>query len=177
VTIAGRVAIPLLIAAAAIGCHGDGNEAGDTPAGPGQFVAFAQDFQGVLDWPRFAVDRPPIPAIHDSGKYLVFINRMPPPGADRFPTGTIIVKIPQGQGDVFAMAKRGGDYNTRGAQGWEWFELKAQLDGSWVIAWRGITPPEGCGYSGIVGGGCNLCHASAVGNDYVQTTDLRLSPM
>jgi hypothetical protein len=115
-------------------------------------VAFAQDFQGVLDWPRFAGDRPPIPAIHDSGKYLVFINKLPPRGTDRFPTGTIVVKIPQGQGDVFAMAKRGGDYNTRGAQGWEWFELKAQLDGSWVIS-------------------------SAVGNDYVQTTDLRLSPM
>ena len=175
-TRAGRVAILLIVAVAASGCGGS-SSGGDTPAGPGQFVAFAPDFQGVLDWPRFAVDRPPIPAIHDSGKYLVFINKMPPAGAERFPTGTIIVKIPRGQGDVFAMAKRGGEYNARGAQGWEWFELKAQLDGSWVIAWRGITPPEGCGYSGIAGGGCNLCHAGAVGNDYVQTTDLRLSPM
>jgi hypothetical protein len=74
------------------------------------------------------------------------------------------------------MAKRGGDYNARGAQGWEWFELKAQLDGSWTIAWRGITPPEGCGYSGIAGGGCNICHTGAIANDYVQTEGLRLQP-
>ena len=106
-------------------------------------MAFAPDFQNVLDWPRFAVDRPPLSAIHDNGKYLVFINRVPPAGATEFPTGTMIVKIPQGRGDVFAMAKRGQPYNARGALGWEWFELKSQPDGSWTIAWRGITPTRG----------------------------------
>ena len=167
-------------AVAAAACGGDDPEdgPGGEPAMPGQFVAFAPDFQNLLDWPRFAVDRPPLSAIHDNGKYLVFINRLPPAGATEFPTGTMIVKIPQGRGDVFAMAKRGQPYNTRGALGWEWFELKSQPDGSWTIAWRGITPPEGCGYSGIAGGGCNLCHAAAAASDYVQTPDLRLpAPM
>lgn len=171
----GVVLLPLL------GLLGPGCASGETapddpgPAGAGEFVAFAPDFQSLLDWPRHPIDRPPIPMVHESGKYLVFINRPPPAGATEFPVGTIIAKIPQGRGETFAMAKRGGTYNSRGARGWEWFELKAQADGSWAIAWRGITPPEGCGYSGIVGGGCNVCHSAAAANDYVQTPTLQLA--
>jgi hypothetical protein len=86
--------------------------------------------------------------------------------------GLSAVKTMQG-GDIFAMAKRGGAYNTRGAVGWEWLELK-QLATGLAIVWRGIAPPAGACYGAIVGGACNDCHSGAPNNDYVLTPALQL---
>lgn len=146
------------------------------PASAGAFVAFQRDFQGFTAWPHFdlvselAVGEG---AIHRSGKRTVYINRMPAAGAASFDTGSIIIKSMQ-SGEVFARVKRGGDYNRNGAPGWEWFELKL-VDGEWVIAWRGITPPAGFCYGGIVGGACNDCHRAFAHNDFVATAALDLS--
>jgi hypothetical protein len=112
-------------------------------------------------------------AIHRSGKRTVYINQLPPTGATSFDTGTIIVKTMQ-SGEVFARVKRGGDYNKNGNLGWEWFELK-QVDAAWVIVWRGITPPAGFCYGGIVGGACNDCHRVFAHNDFVATAALDLT--
>jgi hypothetical protein len=73
------------------------------------------------------------------------------------------------------MAKRGGNYNLFGASGWEWFELAPSDNGTPVIVWRGITPPDGEGYGGAAGGACNNCHGSSPDNDHVLSDPLQLS--
>jgi hypothetical protein len=142
----------------------------DSPA----FIAFQRDFQGFTAWPHF--DVPDAPAagglIHPAGRRTVYINKMPAPGRTTFASGTVIVKVME-NGDTLARVKRGGGYNMNGAPGWEWFELK-QVDADWLIVWRGITPPAGFCYGGIVGGVCNTCHAAFAGNDFVGTAALLL---
>jgi hypothetical protein len=145
---------------------------------PGSAVLFQRDFQGFTAWPHFdLISEVAIGdgAIHHSGKRTVYINKMPTSGATSFDTGTIIVKTMQ-SGEVFARVKRGGDYNKNGNLGWEWFELK-DVDGVWAIVWRGITPPAGFCYGGIVGGACNDCHRAFARNDFVATAALDLSKL
>ena len=144
-----------------------------TPVGD---LVFQTAFQDFPNWTHFdlvsdvAIGEG---AIHRSGKRTVYINRLPPSGATSFATGTIIVKTMQ-SGEVFARVKRGGDYNKNGNLGWEWFELKL-VDTTWVIVWRGITPPAGFCYGGIVGGACNDCHRAFAHNDFVATAALDLT--
>ena len=140
------------------------------------FVPFQRDFQGFTSWTHFELaSEAPVGDgnAHRAGKRVVYINRMPAHGLSSFPAGTIIIKTMQ-TGEVFARVKRGGDYNRNGAFGWEWFELTAS-GADWVIAWRGITPPVGFCYGGIVGGACNDCHRAFAGNDFVATAVLDLS--
>jgi hypothetical protein len=145
---------------------------------PGSFIAFQRDFQGYASWPQFEL---PVQApigdgtIHGNGKRVVYINRMPAPGAAAFETGTMIVKTME-TGEIFGRVKRGGEYNRSGTVGWEWFELQ-QVGTESVIVWRGITPPAGFCYGGIVGGACNECHRIFAHNDFVATRALDLSKL
>jgi hypothetical protein len=86
----------------------------------------------------------------------------------------MIVEVRQ-DGTIFASAKRGADFNTDGASGWEWFELLEATDGTVSIKWRGVGPPVGEVYGGDGQAGCNACHSMYVPNDYVASPKLQLA--
>lgn len=146
-------------------------------ADAGTFVAMQSDFEGFLAWERTDV------AAGDTGGHgavakTVYRN-LARGGAARFPVGTLLVKVtPTDEGeDIHAMAKRGDGYNADGAVGWEWFDLVLAEDGTPVINWRGVAPPDGEGYSfgadedTAVEADCNACHGGAHDNDYVFTVE------
>jgi len=126
---------------------------------PETFLAFSHDFAGYRAWQSYV---PPLALPgneHVSGPRTVYLNAVPEHGASEFPVGTIFVKE-SGEGDamrVFASVKRGGNYNAKGAVGWEWFELKGEPDAP-TIDWRGFGPANGDAYGGDATGGCNGCH-------------------
>jgi hypothetical protein len=149
------------------------------------FVALERHFQGFESWTKIDLShRAATGETHVSGEAHEYISRTPPAGSKTFPVGTILVKTVKPDAaseqvaprtDVFAMVKRGGGYNGRGAPGWEWFELRKREDDTYGIVWRGVNPPNGEGYHGDALGGCNGCHRAAAKNDYVQATALVLS--
>lgn len=179
-----------------LGCNGGGSGA---PSGGPTFVAFASDFNGFRDWSSApamqASTLPPLDAgdgtnglgaadggaadagIH-GGPLTVYWKAPPPHGATTFPLGTIIVKEPS-DGDlttrqIFAMVKRGGDFNPTGAVNWEWFELQNVDSATVQIVWRGFGPPAGETYGGNPAF-CNGCHVIAAGNDDVWSSALQLT--
>ena len=146
-----------------------------------------EDFAGYERWRRFELD-PPDPRL-GAGRRFVYINTMPPRGVTTFPQCTMIVKGGEDGPDPLAwlmvgMAKRGGDYNPDGANGWEWFDLDLSATGAPLIDWRGPVPPEGRGYECALGedepgaegvGDCNTCHRAADDNDHVLSGPLDLA--
>jgi len=158
----------LLLAVSATGC----GPASPTPdAGEAAFIALERDFTGYQSWQKFDLGDQPADTVHLAGVRTVYLNRAPPHGATAFPTGTLLVKeltpdVDGGTPQVFAMAKRGGDYNAEGAVGWEWFELAPGVSPP-VFLWRGVTPPAGMSYGSVPGGACNMCHTYASQNDWV----------
>ena len=142
------------------------------------FVAFPASFQPFRTWTSFHSDGPaddgtfPPPVL---GGRMQYINMLPPHGAKRFPTGTIIVEA-RDTGAILAAVKRGGNFNTGGALDWEWFGLAEDATtGAVGVQWRGITPPAG-GYGGLPMEGCNDCHTSCgENNDYVCSPKLQLA--
>jgi hypothetical protein len=146
----------------------------------GPFVASASDFAGFRSWWSVAITVDVAPGdSHLNGPRHVFLNRHPPPGSKTFPVGTILVKEtdpgPLTARSVFAMVKRGGDYDPTGAPGWEWFSLANLADGSESIVWRGPGPAGGGAYGDAPLGGCNACHGSAAAEDYVLTPEIEAS--
>ncbi len=188
---AGAVAAVALLAVGA-GCRGSAGGAADG----GPFVAFATDFAGFHAWPSaLAAPSPDLPPVDagafgpDGGAGDGGIH--PPPETEYwkipstptggvFPQRTIIVKETN-EADptarqVFAMVKRGGDFNPTGAVNWEWYELRNNADGTVVVSWSGYGPPSGS--ADIYGGNpavCNDCHVKAAPNDYVWSAALQLS--
>src|SRR5678816_722926 len=77
--------------------------------------------------------------------------------ASAYPTGTMIVKAFLPSWELFAMAKRGGGFNAKGALGWEFFRLKLVNDTP-VIVSRGIFAwdPDGDGGVGYGSAGTVL---------------------
>ena len=149
--------------------------AAETPRG---FVAFERDFQGFRAWPGGAFEELPARGqTHYAGEQRYFINEARRQGPE-FAVGTVIVKQarlearPEGQ--LFAMVKRGGQYNARGALGWEWFELTERDDASVAIKWRGVNAPSGEQYGTDPHGTCNECHREAQANDFVKSPALAL---
>ncbi len=137
------------------------------------YVPFARDFTGYATWERFEIHSGLAEgASHIAGDRTVFLNRRPMHGATAFPPGTLIVKATTDR--VFAMAKRGGDYNADGAAGWEWLELEGSSEQPF-IRWRGLGPPNGEAYGGPGNSGCNNCHTGAWQNDFVQAAALQLT--
>jgi len=150
------------------------------PAGS-TFLAFAQDFHGYHDWPRYdTTEDADLVGIHDGSQVTEYINRLPPSGSTEFPIGTLVVKEATGgtiPHEIFGMAKRGGGFNTV-ATGWEWFELENLdcADDRVKLLWRGVGPPVGEMYGGDPNAGCNGCHADC-GNDAVCAKALQLSKL
>jgi hypothetical protein len=147
-----------------------------TSAEPLVFIASAADFDGFRSWRSFAITIDIAPGdSHINGPRHVFYNRVPPKGATKFPVGTILVKEtdpgPVTQRTVFAMVKRGGDYDPTGDVNWEWFQLLNNADGTESIVWRGAGPAGGVYGNGPLGG-CDACHAAAERTDYVMTPGL-----
>jgi hypothetical protein len=145
-----------------------------TPQTP--FIALASDFSGFQHWRSYDLGVQPTDGLHIPGHRVIYLSHAPPHGSTSFPVGTMLVKTvindASGETQVFAMAKRGGEYNDAGATGWEWLEL-ASPDGPPEILWRGELPPN----SGVYAGSkltCNSCHTSAANNDSVLATQLGL---
>ncbi len=171
--------LPLILSSVLfLGCGGTSAVADAGSGRSASFIALVGDFEGYPGWTHFDLGHQTGGAVHLPGARSVFINRPPPPGSATFPVGTILVKVvhPEadaGEGDqVFAMAKRGGDFNDGGAAGWEWFELDAVAQPP-LMVWRGALPPARKGYGGGAGGACNECHA-ITHNDFVLAPELLL---
>ena len=142
------------------------------------FVAFERDFQGFREWPGGAFEELPARGqTHYAGDQRYFIRDAGRSGGE-FGVGTVIVKqarLPaRPEGQLFAMVKRGGAYNAKGARGWEWFELVERADRSVAIKWRGVGAPTGEEYGGDPHGTCNNCHGTAKANDFVKSPALAL---
>lgn len=173
-------AVVMLCAAAASACASEDVVTGPLCGGEPVCIAFAGQFSGFHGWKStpgtstFLKDA----GIHSVAPRTVFINAMPKAGSKEFPVGTIIVKELMNDADVrlrtiFAMVKRGGDFNRTGASNWEWFELLAYPNETVQIKWRGFGPPDGENYGGSKEA-CNTCHKVAEENDYVLTSGLKL---
>ncbi len=182
-----RSALQILgaIAAAALASCGSSDAApsADTAgATSATYLAFGDAFQGFRSWESFKVpaDSAAATGVHTSGPRTEYLKSRPAKGSTSFPVGTIIVKQfddERSDGQIFAMVKRGGDYNAAGASGWEWFELQNASDGTTAILWRGVGPPSGEKYGGDPSGGCNSCHGTARDNDFVRSSAIRLSEL
>jgi hypothetical protein len=150
---------------------------------PEVFIAFERDFAEYTRWTTFDRGRDRVPPTHLGRTSTIYIDRVPPPGAARFPVGTRIVRVEASDADpgaweVHAMVKRGGGFNAEGARDWEFFELALDATRPPSIRWRGEGPANGDGYRPAEGGdllSCNHCHASAARNDSVLSPVLELS--
>ena len=156
-----------------------GEPSGAPDAGTAAFIALAGDFDGFESWTHYDLGHQVAAgSVHLAGARSVYLNQAPPSGASAFPVGTILVKIVRQEAaagiadQVFAMAKRGGNFNDGGAAGWEWFELDPSASPP-VLVWRGALPPSRKGYGGGAGGACNECHAITQ-NDFVLAPELLL---
>ncbi|GMU60019.1 MAG: hypothetical protein AMXMBFR34_17820 [Myxococcaceae bacterium] len=139
-------------------------------------IALERDFADYRAWPSFVLEPVPndggLDPVHTADPRVVYINRLPDAGVPEFPVGTLIVK--ESPFNVFAMGKRGGEYNASGATGWEWFELfRDGASGRVTIEWRGLGPPAGESY-GKAGQTCNACHGAFAANDSVISAPLQV---
>ena len=145
-------------------------------------IAFSSTFQGFRQWSsNHFTSATDVGASHVSGPRTEYWSEVPAAGATAFPVGMAIVKeiesTDPAQHHIFAMVKRGCDFNVDGAKDWEWFEL-SETNGAVAIIWRGVGPPAGEQYGGDANGGCNTCHGTAcTSNDSVcsPTKALQLS--
>jgi hypothetical protein len=102
-------------------------------------------------------------------------NKSPPHGSTAFPLGATVPKETRPR-RVFALVKRGGDFNPTGAVNWEWYDLTNEADGSVVVNWQGYGPPTGsANVYGCNPAVCNTCHINAAANDYVWSAVLQLA--
>jgi hypothetical protein len=156
------------------------SEEGDGAA-PTEFVAYASSFDCFHSWStaQATAQDDAGDGLHGIGPLQVYWNQDPPHGSTTFPVGTIIVKETEGadvtQRITFAMVKRGDGFNSTGANGWEWFSLQDNTDGSVAILWQGLVAPPGQTYANQAIGDCNGCHGLAASNDYVWDSALQLS--
>lgn len=148
---------------------------------PALFIALKSDFQNYDAWKNYYVgDAPAAEGVDLAGPRTVYINRVPARGSDHFPVGTMIVKVVESgptpeQWQMFAMVKRGGDFDPEAA-GWEWFGLSRTAT-EVSIDWRGVGPPPDGGYGGLINVSCILCHDTAHTNDDIQTPQLQLGSL
>jgi hypothetical protein len=174
------LALLLLVSIPACGASSGGGPEPTNNGVPGTFVASVASFQNFHSWPSVPAVGPPgvSDGIDPTQARTAYLNERPSHGSSSFPTGTIVVKEFEGVAltsrRVFAMVKRGNDYNSAGASGWEWFELMNLDDTNVQIVWRGVAPPAGESYA-PGSPTCNDCHGNAKGNDFVWSTALSLS--
>jgi hypothetical protein len=156
----------------------DGGQTG-SGAGGEIFIAEPGDFEPFRAWFSVALGNDPNSA-DPPGSRIGFLSQHAPAGAHEYAVGTLIVKAientptPDGW-DLFAMAKRGGNFDYSGARGWEFFILQLAADGSVKIDSRGSTldPTDmGNAYGGPGVILCSGCH----GAQGTEATDHVLSP-
>lgn len=156
--------------------------ASEAPVDPdltgGSFIALDRDFQGFRAWTRTSVGSALLEG-HGEGPRFVYANRPVPAAGETYPVGTILVKAVELDTDptrweVFAMAKRGGTFNARGAAGWEFFRLRFTNATTVLITGRGLAPTDnGVNLYSTRVEGCNACHgATARGTDHVLSAAL-----
>ena len=168
------------------------NDAADGGTVPKRvFLAAQRDFADFRDWMTYAKD---VPDDHGgiAGTTTVYLNEMPPEGADKFPVATMLVKtMAPADGSrltIHAMVKRGGTFNPKGTIGWEFFELALNKSDVPIILWRGDEPPDGEMYQQLLSKAdiapdmmgeeqsCNDCHASARDGTFDDIADLLTAP-
>jgi hypothetical protein len=140
------------------------------------FIALDRDFANFRQWEEVDFGQESIDG-HPSGDSHGFLSRRTK-GAS-YPVGTLIVKAFLPGWELFAMAKRGGGFNARGAVDWEFFRLKLVNDTPLIVS-RGIFAfdPDSDGGVGYGAAGtvldslCNSCHGTAES----AATDHVLSP-
>lgn len=158
----------------------------DAATGDGTFIAFERDFQGFRAWPRVALGDVSAGGHPEGPQQFVYVSRARPAGARDFAVGTILMRtfeqtVPT-DWVIFALVKRGGDYNAQGDVGWEYFRLRLNAQGRVVIAARGLNPrteaPDD--YGGGPGdgdnAGCNGCHGTAQARAYDGLLSAQLRP-
>jgi hypothetical protein len=174
-------ALAALVALTAVGCSTGPTAA--TPDDSELFQAVSSSFSGFCSWksaPATTTGDDAGDGLHGLGPLTVYWNQSPPHGATSFPNGTIIVKANETadptQRTIFAMVKRGGDFNSSGAVGWDWYSLQQTTAACDVIniLWNATVPPGGESYAGTPIGDCNGCHTKTT-NDAVWDSALQLS--
>ena len=170
-----------LVCLGGAGCL-DNEQSQDAASDARTFIALDRDFYGFQEWQSFDLGDTVIDSLPIGRRHL-YVSQMPPPGATEFPVGTKLVKVfederPASEWEIYAMVKRGGGFNGKGALGWEWFELQTDAAGVPVTEWRGTVPPSGRTYRCISvtdnSPDCNACHAASQANDYVNSKPLQL---
>jgi hypothetical protein len=147
------------------------------------FIALDRDFATFRQWERVDLGDEQI-AGHPAGHAYAYLNQRTRDAA--YPAGTMIVKAFEPSWELFAMAKRGGGFNDKGARDWEFFRLKLVSDTP-VIVSRGIFAfdPDsdgGVGYGStgsVLDALCNSCHGTpeSAATDHVLTPALRPGDM
>jgi hypothetical protein len=173
-----KLALALLVAC---GCSArDATPVTDGGSAAGEFVAMARDFAPFRAWRAVALGDQPNTA-DPPGPRTAFVRLPPDAGAHDYPVGAMIVKAIENtpsptNWDLFAMAKRGGDFDPSGAVGWEFFLLKLDGDDTIQVVARGtvLTPPvdAGMAYGSVGAIFCSGCH----GAPGTAATDHVLSP-
>jgi hypothetical protein len=164
----------------------------------GVFIALQRDFESFRTWKKFSFGDAPIEG-HPTGQRYGFVKEVLQPGQKAYPVGDIIVKtietppspspspwpspVPEQNWDLFAMAKRGGNFNVDGAKNWEYFTLRINPDGVPVILARGIDASDvpGSGGHGYIGANgniirCNGCHGDPTMAQYDYILNPELEP-
>ena len=141
------------------------------------FIAMNRDLRDFRSWARWRIPDIGVRTGHDVGDpRFVYVNRAPTDTYGALPIGTIVVKTLErgafAEWEVHAMVKRGGGYNTGGADGWEWMDLRLSDAGAAAITWRGEGTAEDSGSYGPDvdrGGeiGCNSCHQMMRASDQI----------
>lgn len=152
------------------------------------FVALDSDFAPFRSWQRVALGSDPLPG-HPPGPRFGYRNKPAPHGAKAYPVGTMLVKtiepanVDPSAWEIFAMVKRGGNFNPAGAVDWEFFRLRI-INGQPHILSRGLTAIDpdadgGSGYFGSLGNAfvdmCNSCHGTtaSAATDHVLSAALQ----
>jgi len=163
----------VLGAMALVGCGG--------PSGP-VFIALTSDFADYASWEKVVLGDGVLEG-HPTGMRLGYRN-MKPNSQGIYPVGSILLKVitvSPSEIEFFAMAKRGGGFNSAGALDWEFLTLKLGSTNAPVVFTRGDNPvdpdsavPNSHGYGdpSATGVTCNRCHG-VLGTE---RTDHILSP-
>jgi len=188
------MALGMLCVLAAGGClDNDLPENAESGGSADTFIALPRDFCDFREWMPFRLRDVDMHA-GATGPLVVYLKELPPMGAVEFPVGTMIVKTVEigdpKEWEVHAMVKRGGMFNSRGAIGWEFFDLGIDDDCTPAIHWRGEKAPRDHGYKSLPGlmsddastmmdADCNSCHgkADARENDAVLSAPLQLKDL
>ena len=147
------------------------------------YIAQQSDFASYMTWGAIDLGMATDTTGHPVGEEYGYRNKQPKGG--KYPVGTILVKEihvddVETDWELFAMVKRGGDYNAGGAVGWEYFTLRLNAQDIPIIETRGPNPADtdsnGHGYGQAENGvTCNRCHAAPGNdvNDYTLSAGLR----